>query len=169
MILYYIFLNHVCMFSMKIWKESFENGAIFKISSEVCTFVYIHTTSYDGIKVICVMIGSPYFLWSARNNVNIPYMYYRLIFCYLCSIWESHGLGESPVTFGSWMVMGLPMATINLIFVWLWLVLFFNGWRSVSNHMYIYHWGYFNYERICPKHIGIVGYNNSWHWGNISI
>lgn len=36
---------------------------------------------------------------------------------------------ESPVTYASWMVIGMPVAFMLFLIVWSWLTLYFVGWR----------------------------------------
>lgn len=47
-------------------------------------------------------------------------------------IWENHISEESPITFSSWLVVGLPIAAVNFTIVWLWLTVFFNGIRALG-------------------------------------
>ena len=47
-------------------------------------------------------------------------------------LWAENGLGESPITFANWFVIGLPVATINLFVVWAWLEIYFLGFRYRS-------------------------------------
>ena len=44
-------------------------------------------------------------------------------------LWAANGLDESPITFTSWMVIGMPLAVINLFIVWIWLEVYFLGFR----------------------------------------
>ena len=46
-------------------------------------------------------------------------------------IWAEKGLGESPVTYSTWMAFGLPIALINFALIYLWLALLYLGWRSL--------------------------------------
>ncbi|KAK2168612.1 hypothetical protein LSH36_15g02107 [Paralvinella palmiformis] len=47
-------------------------------------------------------------------------------------IWDAHLQMESPITFTSWLIIGMPVAIINFIIVWLWLTVFFNGIRALG-------------------------------------
>jgi sodium-dependent dicarboxylate transporter 2/3/5 len=47
------------------------------------------------------------------------------------SIWDDNGLGESPVNYTSWMVMGLPLAVVNLFIAWVWMNMYLRGPRGL--------------------------------------
>ena len=48
---------------------------------------------------------------------------------YYFSLWIAQGFTESPVTYTSWLVYGMPIAIINFLFVFFWLVIYYIGFR----------------------------------------
>ncbi len=57
----------------------------------------------------------------AMSEIHICIFSYR--------IWRDNGYLESPVNFSSWMVYGVPSATLTLFLLWLWLAIFYLGPR----------------------------------------